>query len=274
MTRARYVLVGLILGTLVGAIAAVAAVRMSRNPGNPLYTLRARIATPAQDRSEANWLERTYGPDRQSMNLEEWIIRDFFQDRRGGFFLDVGAADQKVSSNTWYLENRLGWSGIAIDALQEYRAGYEQFRPRTKFFSVFVSDQPAGTATLFIGSGRGASSGERGFTEQYGAVTGSVEVPTTTLNQLLDAEGVTHVDFVSMDIELAEPKALAGFDLDRFKPALVAVELHPEVRQQILDYFATRGYVVIGKYLRADDINAWFMPAGTRVAPFPFHIQP
>jgi hypothetical protein len=63
-----------------------------------------------------------------------------------------------------------------------------------------------------------------------------------------------------MDIELSEPKALAGFDAQRFKPQLVCIEAHPEVRQQILDYFAVNQYVVIGKYLRADDKNLYFKP--------------
>ena len=63
-----------------------------------------------------------------------------------------------------------------------------------------------------------------------------------------------------MDIELWEPKALAGFDIDRFRPSLVCVEAHPEVRQQILDYFAAHGYAIVGKYLRADTQNLYFTP--------------
>ena len=66
----------------------------------------------------------------------------------------------------------------------------------------------------------------------------SLTAPTITLDDLLASEHVTALDFVTMDIELWEPKALAGFDLERFQPALVCVEAHPEVRQQILDYFA------------------------------------
>ena len=38
---------------------------------------------------------------------EELIIRDFFQDRRGGFFLDVGAAWPLRNNNTYYLEKHL-----------------------------------------------------------------------------------------------------------------------------------------------------------------------
>jgi hypothetical protein len=71
-----------------------------------------------------------------------------------------------------------------------------------------------------------------------------------------------------MDIELSEPKALAGFDIQRFKPSLACVEAHPQVRQQILDYFAAHHYNVVGKYLRVDTLNLWFMPAGSSVAPF------
>ena len=63
-----------------------------------------------------------------------------------------------------------------------------------------------------------------------------------------------------MDIELWEPKALAGFSIQRFRPALACVEAHPEVRQQIIDYFVAHGYTLVGKYLRADTHNLYFMP--------------
>ena len=86
------------------------------------------------------------------------------------------------------------------------------------------------------------------------------EVRTIPLDGLLAAEGVERIDFLSMDIEFHEPRALAGFDIERYRPALVCVEAHPQVRQQILDYFARHGYVAVAKYLRADPQNLWFAP--------------
>ena len=50
-----------------------------------------------------------YGPNRYSQFAEEWIIRDFFKDRRGGTFVDVGANHYKQDSTTFYLEEHLGW---------------------------------------------------------------------------------------------------------------------------------------------------------------------
>jgi hypothetical protein len=40
----------------------------------------------------------------------------------------------------------------------------------------------------------------------------------------------------------------------------VAIEAHPPVRQQILDYFARNAYALVGRYWQADDENFWFAP--------------
>lgn len=215
--------------------------------------------------TDADWLRATYGPSRYSHNVEEWVVRDFFHDRRNGVFVDVGAADARRGSNTYYLESRLGWSGIAVDALEEYRESYTRYRPRTPFFVAFVGDQSGGSATMYVSDTRTESSS---FSERFAAFYATSplstrQVPKARLSDLIDKAGLTRVDFVSMDIELAEPKALAGFDIDRFRPALLCVEAHPPVRQELIDYFARHGYVLVGAYLMADPTNFYFKPIDT-----------
>jgi FkbM family methyltransferase len=210
---------------------------------------------------EAQPLMDKYGPSRNSYGPEEWIARDFFGDKKDGFFVDVGANHYKVTSNTYYLETTLHWSGIAIEPLKEFQADYEKFRPRTRFFPFFVSDASNQRAKMYVlEKDKQISSGEKGFTEQQGKKSQELEVPTITLTDLLDSEKVQVIDYMSIDIELWEPKALAGFDIERFRPKLVCIEAHPEVRQQILEYFARHHYVVVGKYLRADVNNLYFAP--------------
>ena len=91
-----------------------------------------------------------YGAHRFSRNVEEWVIRDFFQDRHDGVFLDVGANDYRNESNTYYLETELGWSGVAIDALEEFAPGYKEHRPHTRFFAGFVSDVGDSAVQFFV----------------------------------------------------------------------------------------------------------------------------
>jgi FkbM family methyltransferase len=207
---------------------------------------------------EAKALIRAYGQPQYSEGLEEVVIRDYFEEKRGGVFVDIGAADYRTGSNTYYLEKHLGWSGIAVDALPSYREGYTQHRPSTRFFVYFVSDHSRGRATVYVPKDtRQTADWKR---PEYGPAN-EIDVPTITLTELLLEQRVTRVDLLSVDVELAEPRVLAGFDIDRFRPALVCIEAWPPVRQRILDYFARHGYVVVGKYLRADPINLYFTPA-------------
>lgn len=207
-------------------------------------------------------LEQSFGADHASQAGEEWIIRDFFHDRRGGTFVDVGANDYRRDSNTYYLETALGWSGVAIDAQPEFAEGYRQHRPRTQFFALFVSDVSDSTVDFFVPTSHTANASvhRNVATIENGGAIDERKVSTVTLNDLLARVHLDHVDFLTMDIELSEPKALAGFDLRRFKPALVCIEAHPAIRQEILDYFYQRSYVVVGKYLRMDTENLYFQP--------------
>ena len=64
-----------------------------------------------------------------------------------------------------------------------------------------------------------------------------------------------------MDIERGEPAALAGFDINRYKPELVCVETYYEdVRDSILSYFKKNHYREIVEYSSRDPFNSYFTP--------------
>lgn len=208
--------------------------------------------------------------DVQKTHRQHWhelIVRHFFRNRRGGVFVDVGAAHYKQWSTTYFLEDELGWSGIAVDALTDWAAGYETHRPRTKFFSYIVTDRTGAAQPFYLlgGLGFGTASKERADrldsdSERDGRK--KVEVPTTTLDDLLDRNGVTEIDFLSMDIEAGEPAALAGFDIERFRPELVGIEALPEVQDAILQYFDAHGYRRLDDYLEYSGRDWYFAPKG------------
>jgi FkbM family methyltransferase len=227
-----------------------------------VYAMRpARLFPEVQSARELEYFRQKYGPDHYSEREEEWLIRDFFHDRRGGFFVDVGANHYRTASKTYYLETALGWSGLAVEPLKEFAAEYSQHRPRTRFFPVFVSSVSDQTAKLYVLRNQSsvASSNEK-FVREFGTPDEVRTVPTVALSDLLDRANVKGIDFLSMDIELHEPEALKGFDIDRFRPALVCIEALSPVRQQILDYFAQHGYVLEGRYIWVDRENMYFKP--------------
>jgi len=222
---------------------------------------RASSAPVLVDEDVLETVTKRYGTEKFSQGPEEWLIRDFFNDLRGGVFLDVGAYDARKFSNTYRLEHDLGWSGIAIDAIKEFGAGYQQFRPHSRFVVAFVADRDVGEETLHINPEDPATSSvSDAFTHLFTKTTVARQVPVRTLDGILQETGTARIDLLSMDIELGEPLALHHFSIGHYRPRLAVVEAHGQTRQAILDYFAEAGYVVVGRYLHADTQNLYFAP--------------
>jgi FkbM family methyltransferase len=206
-------------------------------------------------------LVRKNEPKLYSHGNEELIIRDFFEDRKNGFFVDIGANHHQVDSTTLYLEKFLGWSGIAVDAVGDFEAGYLENRKNTRFFCFCVSDRSDESVDFYVTEKnyKRRSSLHEGWAKKYGR-SHYTKIPTIRLDDLLERAGVQRIDFLSLDVELGEPAALAGFDIEKYRPALVCVEMHKEVKQQITDYFSKHGYVLLEKYKDLDRVNSYFIP--------------
>jgi FkbM family methyltransferase len=241
-----------IRGTSAGAVSALAILLLGASDPTP-------PPSPAAHRDIVGTEQKLY-----SQGDEELVIRDFFQDRHKGFFLDVGCAWPIRANNTYYLEDQLEWSGIAIDALPEYAAAWQKKRPHSRFFNLLVTDHGGTVETFYRAKESTGVSSVRPENKKGDFNWEEIKVPTTTLTSLLDKEGVKKVDFLSMDIEGAEPLALAGFDVDRFRPELACVEAKAATREKIVAYFLAHGYEQLERYLKYDKTNFYFTPKGQK----------
>jgi len=208
----------------------------------------------------SNWLTERYGPKLYSKHDEELIIRDFFQDKRGGYFVDVGAGHYRVNSNTYYLEKERGWQGLAVDANCAYGKDYPAFRADTQFFCFFVGAKSDQWVDFYVQPwNKRLSTGDPGLAKSQGYYR-KTKVQSITLNDLLSRVGVVRFDFLSIDIELSEPAALSGLDIEKYQPALVCIEAHSEVREEILRYFSRFDYLRVRIYDHLDPLNLYFTP--------------
>jgi FkbM family methyltransferase len=201
-----------------------------------------------------------------SQHDEELVIRDFFQDQRRGVFLDVGCGHPIQASNTYYLEKDLGWTGIAVDGLPEMAAKWRRNRLASRFFNFIVTDH-ADTMEIFHRAELwDVSSVPRPDTlpGRVGVASEPIQVATTTLTRLLDANQVARIDLLSIDIEGHELKALAGFDIERFRPRLVCIEAKPANRAGIAAYFRQHRYEQLERYLAHDLVNYYYAPIDDR----------
>lgn len=207
------------------------------------------VLTPQLNHAKPSW----------SQGYEELIIRDFFQEERGGLFIDIGCAWPLRGSTTCYLERKLGWSGIAVDALSEYAPGWATHRPRSKFLNYAVSDRSQEQLTFYRNEWTGVSSLSKQQSLKFGGEKKltPIKVEAITINDLLKLNDITQVDHLTLDIERSELGALNGFDIQFYQPRLCCVE---NTTEEILAYFEKNNYQILEKYRKVDKINCYFSP--------------
>ena len=126
-----------------------------------------------------------------------------------------------------------------------------------------MSDTSGETVTFYRAGSPALSSLSKKHLEEWGAKREPIQVSTITLTKLLDDNGVTKVDFLSLDIEGAEGAALRGFDINRFKPDLVGIEFGASEEQDrlVLAHMKEQGYERMDRYKAYDHVNSYFRRA-------------
>jgi len=195
-----------------------------------------------------------------SQGFEELILRDVFQDHMNGVFVDIGCAWAERGSTSCYLERRLGWSGLAVDALTKYQNAWSKHRQRSKFCNYAISDRAEEEVTFYEHASSGVSSLDRESTALYGSEEqiSPITVEKITLNQLLADNDINQFDHLTLDIEGEELNALNGFDIQTYRPKLCCVE---NATGDVLAYFTRHGYQILEQYKKIDKINSYFSPA-------------
>lgn len=161
-----------------------------------------------------------------------FLDRQVFKGRRGGVFVEVGAHDGVAGSNCLFFEAFRGWTGLMIEPSPSHYAAAAKARSATGIECAIAAE--AGTAE-FLDIRRGYTQ-MSGLTASYdGEVLESVEknprhegelitVETRPLAEVLDEHGLAEVDYVSLDVEGAEPAILEGFPFDRIRVKAWTVE--------------------------------------------------
>ena len=139
---------------------------------------------------------------------DRWVC-DFFNYKKNGYFIDVGASDGIGASNTYFLEKYLNWNGISIEANEDT-------------FNLLSRNRMSTNINIAINSFKGECSFD-GYTVNDKA--GNIMVKCNTLNQvLLDANTNRDIDYFSLDIEGLEYLALESLDFNYWNIGLITVE--------------------------------------------------
>jgi len=181
---------------------------------------------------------------------EQSLVQEFFAGKPG-VFVDVGANDPVVNSQTYHLE-QLGWNGVLVEPLPEYADRLTAARTAPVYQAACGNPSQHGTKMPISVAGVHSSMCE---TRSCGMV---IDVPVRTLHSIAEEAGLAQIDLLSIDVEGFELQVLAGFPLDQWQPRLILMEDHVHNLTKHR-YLVTHGY----KLVRRTGVNAWYVPEKT-----------
>jgi FkbM family methyltransferase len=186
---------------------------------------------------------------------EDRILMRYFDGRKKGFYLDVGAHHPRLYSNTYLFYNK-GWNGINIDAMPGSMEIFNKQRPRdinieaaisknTEILTFYIfSDKALNTFSKDLADAR-----EDRSKKHYLVDTKIIE--TKPLSDLLDKHlpQNQHIDFMTLDIEGYDLNALESINLDKYRPELILVEVYADniMDAPIDQYLRAQGYTFYAK---------------------------
>jgi FkbM family methyltransferase len=204
--------------------------------------------------SPINFKEKCVLKFKNSSESELELVRAFFNNKTNGFYVDVGANDPVIGSQTYHLE-QLGWDGLLVEPLA-YLADMlrEKRNARVAQFACSAPDNH-NKKLQFLMAGVYSTLNKNPIA--IGANSNEyAEVTCKTLNSILEENGVQpNFDFISIDIEGHEIEMFKGFTLQKWQPVLVLLEDHVTNHEKH-HHMQKNGY----KLLMRTAMNSWYVP--------------
>lgn len=198
-----------------------------------------------------SWKEQLKKKSVSQLGQDLWVLEKTNY-KQGGFFVEFGATDGVLLSNTWLLEKEFGWEGICADPNPRF---YNQLKKNRQ---CIVSDQCIGKETgeniefvladVYGGNRKYANEDKhKEKREAYATAGRVVSLVTISLhNFLLQYNAPKKIDYISVDTEGSEFEILQNFRFDEWDVRLLTVEHNFfEQRKKISDLMKRNGYALI-----------------------------
>lgn len=228
-----------------------------------LVALRDKTGPASADEQVAflNYCLLNIGWSKSQFLQDLWVAYEL-KSRRGGFFVEFGGADGVAYSNSYALENHLGWSGIVAEpgriwhpAIRNNRHCFVDDRcVWSRSGETVTFNQPAIAVHSTIDS---YSDGDRLADTRKDGVR--YDVQTVSLRDLLDHwRAPRRIDYLSIDTEGSELDILKAFDFDAYELRLITVEHnHSDQRQPLHDFLTSKGYA--RKFEKLSNVDDWYV---------------
>lgn len=182
---------------------------------------------------------------------------------RNGVFIEAGANDGYVQSNTYYLEKMRGWTGLLVEPIPDLYKEAKRNRARSIVCNyALVPFELEGTKIelnygnlmSFVTGALGGADADAAHMQKAKRIdpaAGSYKITVNgvSLSSLIDKYGIQKIDLLSLDVEGFEVSALRGLDFARHRPKWICVEAR---NRPDIDILLLRNYCFVEQLTEMD----------------------
>jgi hypothetical protein len=136
------------------------------------------------------------------------LIIDYVKDIESGFYLELGAHDGIFQSNTKFLEEEYGWTGLLIEAKTEHFKQLKKNRPNNILINKKIDENE-------------------------------------TLLNLLDYLDIPKIDLMIIDTDGTEFEVLDTLNLEKHRPTYLLIQIMENQKHQIFTYLEGFNYILL-----------------------------
>lgn len=175
-------------------------------------------------------------------NQDEWIVKEVFNYKKKGYFVDLAATDGIHENNTFFLEKKLNWSGICIEPNYSFFHKLKKNRS-VKCLNFAVADRVKkvkffenGSVGGIIGKQYDNNYQKRSkILKKKGNKSKIRFLKSKSLSSILKQQkSPKTIEYLSLDVEGAETEVIKKFPFKKYKFLAMTIERPSSIVNKIL----------------------------------------
>jgi len=160
-----------------------------------------------------------------------------------GFYIEAGAHDGLLQSNTKFLEDQYNWTGILIEPSPKVFLDLVKNRSNNININKCLVSQEYPDKTIKGAFDNGPMSSVNNIRNLENVEL--IDVECDTMENILDYYQIKKIDFMTIDTEGYELEVLKGINLKKYRPTYLLIEIYKDINDIIFDYMKNNDYIFL-----------------------------
>jgi hypothetical protein len=170
-------------------------------------------------------------------------ILEYIQNIENGFYIEAGAYDGLLQSNTKFLEEEYNWTGMLIEPSPNVFMELNKNIPNNLNINKCLVNPWYSFKTIKGSFNNGPMSSVNNIRKLENVKL--IDVPCDTLENILDYYEIKKIDFMTIDTEGYELEVLQGLNLLKYRPLYILIEVYETQKEILFQYLEDMNYIFL-----------------------------